>query len=115
MSNKLVLAAFLCAVLVGCASQQELAARHAYEQEQQRQREIAYTEGLRGQCRAVGYQENSEQFRNCIMQLHLTNQQERAQMMGIILQRALPQREFPLCSSFDRWTASYRAGAGTCR
>jgi hypothetical protein len=70
--------------LYGCATPEEIAARQAYEEEQRRYQQAAYAERLKRQCRAIGYQENTDSFRNCVLQLH-------SQTRGLILQQILQE------------------------
>lgn len=83
----------LCTILAGCITPEQMAARQAWEAEQQELRNRAYTEGLRRQCTAVGYQDGTEGFRNCLLTLHSQAQQNAAQMRGILLQNAIQQQQ----------------------
>ena len=103
--------------LASCASPEKIAAQRAYEQQQLQAQQQAYTQNLVNQCRAIGYQENTDSFRNCVLQLHTNNQQQNAQIRGVLLQEAL-QRQYqsmPLCSSLPAGTAGYARAQGTCR
>lgn len=107
----------LCTMLAGCASPEQIAARQLYAAEQQEARDIAYTRNLANQCRAVGYQEGTDGFRNCILTLHGQNQQEAAQMRGIAAQEALRRQyqQMPLCSQLPPGTSGYARAQGSCR
>ena len=107
----------LCTILAGCVTPEQIAIRQAIEAQQQEQRAAAYTQHLAGQCRAVGYQEGTDAFRNCILTLHGQNQQEAAQIRGIVAQEALRRQyqQMPLCSSLDPFNAGWNRSQGTCR
>jgi hypothetical protein len=69
-----ILTLFLCvATMTGCATPEQIAARRAYEAQQQEQAVAAYTEGLARQCEGIGYQRQSDPWRQCIVQLHGQN------------------------------------------
>lgn len=108
-------------MLYGCATPEQIAAQRAYEQQQLQAQQEAYTRSLNNQCRAIGYQPETEGFRQCILTLHTQRQQEDTQMRGIILQQAIQQRQqqqyqsMPLCSSLPPGLAGYARAQGSCR
>lgn len=116
------LAIVLCAAaLTGCVSQQQIEAQRAYEAQQHEAASRAYTENLRGQCRAIGYQDGTEGFRQCILQLHSQNQAQQTQMQGILLNNVLQQQmqqqqnALPYCSQLPPFVAGMRRAQGQCR
>lgn len=107
----------LCSILASCASPEELARRQAAQAEYQRQQEIAYTNHLRGQCEAIGYQRDSDPWRQCILQLHAQNQAHRSQMQGIILNNAIQQQyqSLPPCYQLAPGARGFAQAQGRCR
>ena len=104
-------------MLYGCATPEQIAARRAQEQQQLEAQQQAYTQSLFNQCRAIGYQAETEGMRQCVLTLHAQNQQRATQLQGILLQESL-QRQYqsmPLCSSLPPGTAGYARAQGTCR
>lgn len=104
--------------LVGCAATPEqIEARRQQEQAQQQAAQAAYRERVFGQCRAYGFTEGSAEFRQCLMQVDMANQQQNAATRQIILQQMLQQQyqSMPLCSSLPPFTSGYRRAEGTCR
>lgn len=111
-------ATIICLLLFyGCATPEQIAARRAQEQQQLEAQQRAYTQSLYSQCRAIGYQPETEGMRQCVLTLHAQNQQRATQLQGILLQEGL-QRQYqsmPLCSSLPPGTAGYARAQGTCR
>lgn len=126
--KRLLIASMACVAFAGCISAEqraanEEAARRQYHAEQERQQAArqAYTDDLRRQCAAIGYTPDTDQFRQCILQLHSNNQaanaQERAVLMQQLLQGAREQqyRQMPYCSSLPAGLAGYQRAQGTCK
>lgn len=107
--------------LVGCATPEQIEARRQQELAQQQAAQAAYRERVFGQCRAYGFTEGTEQFRQCLMQVDMANQQQNAATRQMILQQYLQQqneqeiRAMPYCSSLPPVIAGYRRAQGTCR
>jgi hypothetical protein len=66
---KILVIAALAAVLVGCASPEELARRQQMEQEQIAQQRAQYRENLARRCDGFGFSRGTEGHANCMMQL----------------------------------------------
>jgi hypothetical protein len=77
---------FIALLLGGCVSPEQAARNRAAAAEQQRQAEIAYTQGLFAQCRSIGFSDGSDGQRNCVLQLHQQNQANRAALGAALLQ-----------------------------
>lgn len=108
-------------VLAGCATPEQIQARRdaeAYQQEAQRQ---AYRDRVYGQCRAYGFSEGTDQFRNCLMQVDQANQQQNAATRQMLLQQLIQQqnesnvRAMPYCSMLPPAIAGFRRAQGTCK
>jgi hypothetical protein len=83
----------LCvAAISGCATPEQIAARRAYEAQQQEQAVAAYTEGLARQCEGIGYTRNTDPWRQCIIQIHGQN---RNTLNQAILMQQLQQQQRP--------------------
>lgn len=74
----------------------------------------AYTEGLRNQCRAIGYAPDTEGFRQCVMTLHLQKQQEMANIRGAIIQQEIQRQTPPMPKCIDGPLGEYRRRQGQC-
>lgn len=107
----------LCTILSGCVTQEQIAAQRYYEAQEQEARNIAYTRHLADQCRAVGYEEGSDGFRNCMLTLHTQAQAGNAQMRSMLLQQLIQQRynQLPPCSSLSGFNAGFARSQGSCR
>lgn len=89
-------------IIAGCATPEQIAARRAAEAEAQRQRNIAYTQQLAAQCDAIGYQRNTDPWRNCLLQLHQQNQAQNAAMRQMLLQQYIQQQQRPTQTRCNR-------------
>lgn len=84
-------------------------------------REIAYTRSLAAQCDAIGYQRDTDPWRNCLLQLHQQAQAERAQGNAVLMQEILRRQgqqqyqAMPLCSTLPPGIRGYQQAQGTCR
>ena len=85
----------LCTMLAGCATPEQIAARRAQEAYQREQLNAAYTQHLASQCRAVGYQEGSDGFRNCLLTIHGQNRQDAAQRRAQAIQQQQQYQQQP--------------------
>jgi hypothetical protein len=102
-------------IIAACASPEQQAQRRAAEMQQQKQAEIAYQQGLFNQCRAIGYQPDTEPFRQCVLQLHTQNQQNAVALDAALLQGAASQpRVLPSCRGLPPGTAGYARAQGKC-
>jgi hypothetical protein len=120
-----VFVCFFALLLYGCATPEQRAAQQAAQQqadaERSRQQEAAYNRQLRNQCESIGYQPNTDPWRQCLLQLHTANQQRDAQMRGIILQQMLQEqqqqnyRSMPYCSSLPPGARGYAQAQGNCK
>lgn len=79
----------LTILLAGCATPQERAA----QAEAQRQ---AYVANLQRQCNALGFQHGTDSHRQCMLQLHQQNQQNRAAIGAAIIQSGALNRPAPV-------------------
>lgn len=85
-----VMIAVLAAGLSGCVSADTMS------QEQQAEvRKFVYTENLKSSCESIGYQRDTDQWRQCIMQLNAQNQQERAAIGSALIQLEIAGRLTP--------------------
>lgn len=122
---KRLVAVTVVAILAGCISAEERAARDAARAEQmqaeQEARNKAYTESLTSQCAAIGYQRGSDGMRQCVLQLHTSTQANNTQMRAVIMQQLLQQqqqqeyRSLPFCSRIAPGLRGYMQAQGTCR
>lgn len=79
----------LALALAGCATPEQLAAQREAQIEYQRQQEIAYTMRLRQQCEAIGYRQDTDQWRECILRLHQQAQAQNAALRNVLIQQYL--------------------------
>lgn len=105
----------LLLLLVGCASPEEIGRRRAYEAHQEREQANAYRERLMASCESIGYQRNTDPWRQCIMQLHSQNQAQATAYGAAILGGATAQpRVVPSCRTLPPGTAGYARARGEC-
>lgn len=113
------LPSLLCAaaLLAGCATPEQMAARQAAEAQAQEQRNQAYTAALAAQCEAIGYVRGTDPWRSCLLQLHGQAQQQMASDRATLLQEALRRQyqSLPPCSSLPPGTSGYARSQGSCR
>ena len=112
-------------LLTGCVSAEEQQRRAALQQQYQAQQDAANREAYRSQvfaqCRAYGYAEGTEAFKQCLMQVDMANRQAADQQRAILLQQILTnesagqQNAMPFCSSLPPGTAGYARAQGRCR
>lgn len=111
------ISAVLVAALCGCAS-----AEHTARQQQDAQ--DAYQFHLRSTCRVTfGFEPGTEGHSNCMMQLHLAEQQRRGAMGAALIQsgalnpRPVPQIQLAPMQPIQQRPATncYATGPGTMR
>lgn len=110
--------------LAGCISPEQMAANQRAEEARQQQASMAYRESLFNQCRSIGYTDNTDQFRQCVLQLHAVNQQRNSAVLGAIVgaaanaqaqeEAARRYQALPICGTFGA-LASYQRSQGQCR
>jgi hypothetical protein len=107
----------LCTIMTGCISQQELARRQALAEQEYQARSQAYTHSLMQQCHSLGYQADTDAFRNCVLTLHAQNRQEAAQVRGIAVQEGLRRQydQLPYCYTLPRGSRGMAQAQGSCR
>lgn len=103
--------ALVLLLLAGCASPEQIAARQAYEAQQQEAARTAYRERLMASCESIGYTRNTDQWRQCIMQLHAQNQAQQT-AYGAALIHGTSSRPLPPCP--PGVIGGYQRGAGRC-
>jgi hypothetical protein len=94
-------------LLAGCASPQQ----QSYNQEQM---EIAYTQGLARQCESIGYQRNTDPWRQCILQLHAQNQNRATAFGAAAIQGAATRGPTQSCASLPPGLRGYARAQGSC-
>jgi hypothetical protein len=113
--------ALVALLLAGCVSQEEIARRQALQAEYQQQAAHAYRDNLFRECRSIGYQEGTEGFKQCVLQLHMQNQAHNSQIESTLLQGAMQQQQqqnylsLPYCSQLAPGLAGMARAQGRCR
>ena len=102
------------ALMMGCASQQEIAARQAAQQQYQQQQAAAYRNQLYSNCSAFGFQPGTRDHSVCMMQLHQQNQAN----MGAAAAAAIggaASRPLPSCRGLPPGIAGIERSRGNCQ
>ena len=108
-------AALAVLLLAGCISPEQIARNNYAAQQQEESARTAYRERLMSSCESIGYQRNTDQWRQCIMQLHAQNQQRNTALGAALLQGAASQpRVVPSCRGLPPGTAGYARSQGQC-
>lgn len=103
--------AILALLLTACMSPEENARRMALQNEGA---QAAYGEQLRTSCESIGYQRDTEPWRQCIMQLHAQNQASSAALGAALLQGAASRPGVIPCRSLPPGTAGLAYSRGQC-
>lgn len=85
----------LTVLLAGCVNHEQRLANQRYEIEQERLQREQYRERVMGQCRAYGFKDGSPEYKNCLMQVDMANQQQDAATRRAIIQMYLMQQAQP--------------------
>ena len=80
-----LLTVLLFLLLAGCATPEQIAERQRQEALQREQAAANYWRRLNAHCSQIGYQPNTDGFRNCVLQLHQSEQQQRAAIGAAII------------------------------
>lgn len=105
----------LVLILSGCISPERMAQNQAYEARQQEAARTAYRNQLMSSCESIGYQRNTDPWRQCIMQLHAQNQASNTALGAALLQGAASQpRVIPSCRGLAPGLRGYAAAQGQC-
>ena len=102
-------------LLAGCVSAEQAALNRQAEAERFRQQQAAYQRQLQNQCESIGYQPNTEPWRQCILTLHLQKQQEMANLRNTIIQHELQQESLSMPKCLDGPLGEYLRRQGRCR
>ena len=108
---------FVLLVLAGCVTPEQMAAQREQEAQMHRAAQEVYKAKVYGQCRSYGFQEGTDGFRKCLMQVDQANQAQNAQMRQMLIQQMIQQQQAdrPFCSSLPAGIAGYRRAEGSCR
>ena len=70
-------------MLAGCATDDEAEARA---------QAAAYRDGVRNQCRAYGFKDDTPEFRDCLMRIDMANRQQWEAQRQMLLQQQIYQQ-----------------------
>ena len=109
------LAALSAILLCGCISPEQMSRNAEFQAQQREQADVAYTRNLANQCESIGYQRQSDPWRQCIMQLHAQNQQGQTALNAALIQGLASQPgPIPSCRSLPAGTSGYARAQGNC-
>lgn len=82
----------IAALIAGCASTEQMAARNIYEAQQLAAQREQYRQRVMAQCRAYGFSDGTDEYRKCLMQVDMANQQQNEAGRQMLLQQYINQQ-----------------------